>query len=188
MIRPLLQRVLRSLGGTRNATLCHGQSLAPTIFCTQIVAVAPHDQAARHVYGISNPVEHTETADDGGTYDPWARGHLNGVSSARGLIGPHLPVYSGLFAGQRLSDVILMRQPPLVAQKTSEIVPVQIHSEYRAIIRAQILDHEMLHLREDGQPCTHEGFKTAWQRETNKPAFVRFRAERVVFHGRERMP
>ena len=46
-------------------------------------------------------------------------------------IGLHLPVDSGLFTGQRLSDVIGMRRPlegvaemPLVARKTSEIVPV----------------------------------------------------------------
>jgi hypothetical protein len=71
----------------------------------------------------------------------------------------------------------------LVAQKTNELVPVQIHSEYRAIIRAQKSEHEMLHLREDGEPWTYAGFKTAWQRELNKPAFARFRAERIVFHG-----
>jgi hypothetical protein len=140
-------------------------------------------------YGTSNPVEHTETIEDGGTYDPWSPWAFEHFfQNAR--IGLHLPVYSGLFTGQRLSDVIKMRRPlegvtemPLVAQKTNELVPVQIHSEYRAIIRAQKLEHEMLHLREDGEPWTYEGFKTAWQREMNKPAFVRFRAERVVFHG-----
>ncbi len=140
-------------------------------------------------YGTSNPVEHTETLEDGGTYDPWSPWAFEHFfQNAR--IGLHLPVYSGLFTGQRLSDVIKMRRPlegvsemPLVAQKTSELVPVQIHSEYRAIIRAQKSEHEMLHLREDGQPWTYEGFKTAWQREMNKPAFARFRTERVVFHG-----
>jgi hypothetical protein len=72
---------------------------------------------------------------------------------------------------------------PRVAQKTGEIVPVQIHSEYRAIIRATKQDHEMLHLREDGEPWTYEGFKTAWQREMNLEKFARFREERIVFHG-----
>jgi hypothetical protein len=140
-------------------------------------------------YGTSNPVEHTESSDDGGSYDPWAPWAFE-YFFEHARIGLHLPVYSGLFTGQRLSDVIDMRRPlegvtemPLVAQKTGELVPVQIHSEYRAMIRAQKLDHEMLHLREDGQPWTYEGFKTAWQREMNKPAFVRFRDERVVFHG-----
>ena len=140
-------------------------------------------------YGTSNPVEHTETLEDGGTYDPWSPWAFEYFfQNAR--IGLHLPVYSGLFTGQRLSDVIKMHRPlegvtemPLVAQKTNELVPVQIHSEYRAIIRAQKSEHEMLHLREDGEPWTYEGFKTAWQREMNKPAFDRFRAERVVFHG-----
>jgi hypothetical protein len=140
-------------------------------------------------YGTSNPVEHTESADDGGTYDPWAPWAFEYFfENAR--LGLHLPVYSGLFTGQRLSDVIDMRRPlegvtemPLIAQKTGEIVPVQIHSEYRAIIRAQKSDHEMLHLREDGEPWTYEGFKTAWQREMNLPKFARFREERVVYHG-----
>jgi hypothetical protein len=95
-----------------------------------------------------------------------------------------------LFTGQRLSDVIDMRRPvenvtemPLVAQKTGELVPVQIHSEYRGIIRAQKSDHEMLHLREDGNPWTYAGFKTAWQREMNRPEFAEFRKNRWVFHG-----
>jgi hypothetical protein len=54
---------------------------------------------------------------------------------------------------------------------------------YRAIIRAQKSDHEMLHLREDGEPWTYAGFKTAWQREMNLPKFARFREERVVYRG-----
>jgi hypothetical protein len=140
-------------------------------------------------YGSSNPVEHTEASGEGGSYDPWPPWAFE-FFFANARISLHLPVYSGLFTGQRLSDVIGMRRPlegvtemPLVAQKTSEIVPVQIHSEYRAIIRAQKLDHKMLHLREDGEPWTYEGFKTAWQREMNRPEFARFRTERLVFHG-----
>ena len=140
-------------------------------------------------YGTSNPVEHTEASDDGGSYDPWAPWAFEYFfENAR--LGLHLPVYSGLFTGQRLSDVLDMHRPlegvtemPLIAQKTGEIVPVQIHSEYRAIIRVQKSDHEMLHLREDGVPWTYEGFKTAWQREMNLPKFARFREERVVYHG-----
>jgi hypothetical protein len=140
-------------------------------------------------YGTSNPVEHTETSEDGGTYDPWPPNAFE-YFFAHARIGLHLPVYSGLFTGQRLSDVIDMRRPvegvtemPLVAQKTGELVPVQIHSEYRGIIRAQKSEHEMLHLREDGQPWTYAGFKTAWQREMNRPEFAEFRKNRWVFHG-----
>ncbi len=36
---------------------------------------------------------------------------------------------------------------PIVAQKTGEMIPVQIHSEYAQIIRAAKFDHEMLHVR-----------------------------------------
>ncbi|MGJ4970010.1 hypothetical protein ACQR1N_08630 [Bradyrhizobium sp. HKCCYLRH1073] len=41
----------------------------------------------------------------------------------------------------------------------------------------------MLHLREDGEPWTYEGFKTAWQREMNRPEFVRFWKKHLVFRG-----
>ena len=76
---------------------------------------------------------------------------------------------------------------PLVAQKTSEIVPVQIHSEYRAIIRLQKSDHEMLHLRENGEPWTYEGFKTAWQREMNRAGVrpIPPRAPRILMQNRK---
>ena len=94
-------------------------------------------------YCKSNPVEHTETSEEGGTYDPWPPNAFEHFF-AHARFGLHLPVYSGLFTGQRLSDVIVMRRPvedvtemPLVAQKTGELVPVRIHSEYRGIIRAQ---------------------------------------------------
>ncbi|MDA9396426.1 hypothetical protein WN73_38615 [Bradyrhizobium sp. CCBAU 45394] len=140
-------------------------------------------------YGTSNPVEHTETSENAGTYDPWTPAAFEHFFQ-HARIGLHLPVYSGLFTGQRLSDVIEMRRPregvtemPLVAQKTGELVPVQIHSEYRAIIQAQKSDHAMLHLREDGEPWTYYGFKTAWQREMNRPEFEVFRKHRWVFHG-----
>lgn len=140
-------------------------------------------------YSLVNPVENTEKPEEDGTYEPWSPWAFE-FFFGNARIGLHLPVFSGLFTGQRLSDVLQMKRPredvkemPLVAQKTGEIVPVQIHSEYRAIIRATRGTHEMLHLREDGEPWTYEGFKTAWQRELNKPLFQRFRKERVVFHG-----
>jgi hypothetical protein len=72
-------------------------------------------------------------------------------------------VYSGLFTGQRKVDVLKMLRPlaaatemPVVAQKTSDRVPVQIHSEYRSIIAAAPVDkgnpNVGLHLRADGVP------------------------------------
>jgi hypothetical protein len=65
--------------------------------------------------------------------------------------------------------------------------PVQIHSEYRAIINAAPVDkdspHINLHLRADGVPWSYEGFKTAWGRELDKPAMTFFRDKRLVFHG-----
>jgi hypothetical protein len=140
-------------------------------------------------YADVNVVEKTEKPAEDGTYEPWppwAFEHF--FEHAR--LGLHLPVYSGLFTGQRISDVVKMKRPqdgitemPIIAQKTNAIVPVQIHSEYRAIIKATGHDHEMLHLREDGEPWTYEGFKTAWQREMNRDEFKRFREERIVFHG-----
>lgn len=154
-------------------------------------------------YSLTNPVEHTERPAEGGTYDPWPPWAFElFMEFARADL--FMPVYSALFTGQRVSDVVKMRRPigaasemPIVAQKTGELVPVQIHSEYRLIIRAEKSEHEMLHLRADGEPWTYEGLKTAWQRQMDFPAtlyssardraaakaMLRFRENRLVFHG-----
>jgi hypothetical protein len=106
----------------------------------------------------------------------------------------HLSVYSGLFTGQRKVDVLKMLRPlaaatemPVVAQKTSDRVPVQIHSEYRSIIDAAPVDSDSpnvaLHLRADGAAWSYEGFKTAWGRKLDEPEMALFREKRWVFHG-----
>lgn len=140
-------------------------------------------------YAEVNVIEKTEKPHEDGTYEPWAPWAFEHFF-ANARLGLHMPVYSALFTGQRISDVVEMKRPqdgvremPIIAQKTNGIVPIQIHSEYRAIIKATGQDHEKLHLREDGEPWTYEGFKTAWQRELNRDVFKRFREERVVFHG-----
>ncbi|HWL06773.1 MAG TPA: integrase [Xanthobacteraceae bacterium] len=154
-------------------------------------------------YRLDNPVEHTEKIDSGGTWDPWPAWAFE-LFFEHARVGLHLPVYSGLFTGQRSVDIMNMRRPldratemPVLAQKTGEIVPVQIHSEYRLIIAAAKTDNLMLHLREDGVPWTLAGFRTAWQREltfTVEPgaeqalvekaaAMKRIRDAGLVFHG-----
>src|SRR5262249_21767903 len=97
----------------------------------------------------------------------------------------HLPVYSGLYTGQRSVDILKMKRPkltatemPVVQQKTDVRAHVQIHSEYRQIIEAArpddgkvvvlreaTLEPPPLHVREDGVPWTQAGFETAWQRQ-----------------------
>jgi hypothetical protein len=76
---------------------------------------------------------------------------------------------------------------PLVAKKTDNRVPVQIHSEYRTLIDAAPVDKDnpqiALHLMADGAPWSYEGFETAWGRELDKPAMAFFRDKRLVFHG-----
>jgi hypothetical protein len=136
-----------------------------------------------------NAVEKTEKPADGGTYEPWPVWAFEWFFK-HARVGLHLPVFSALFTGQRISDVVKMLRPrdgvtemPIRAQKTGAEVPVQIHSEYRAIIGATGQTHPMLHLREDGDPWSYEGLKTAWQREMDRDVFKRFRNERIVFHG-----
>jgi hypothetical protein len=144
-------------------------------------------------YRKDNPVDHTETIDNAGTYSPWPSEAFD-LFFEHVRVDLHLAVYSGLFTGQRKVDVLKMLRPlaaatemPLVAQKTSGRVPVQIHSEYRTIIDAAPVDKDnsnvSLHLRADGVPWTYEGFKTAWGRELDKPEMVLFRQRRLVFHG-----
>jgi hypothetical protein len=86
-------------------------------------------------YSQTNPVENTETLEDAGTYDPWPPWAFE-LFMEFGRIDLHLPVFSALFTGQRISDIVKMRRPlgvaaemPIVAQKTGEPIPVQIHSE-----------------------------------------------------------
>jgi hypothetical protein len=144
-------------------------------------------------YRKDNPVDHTETMDSAGTYSPWPPEAFD-LFFEYVRVDLHLAVYSGLFTGQRKVDILKMLRPlaaasemPLVAQKTSDRVPVQIHSEYRSIIDAAPVDKHnpnvSLHLRADGVPWSYEGFKTAWGRELDKPEMALFRQRRWVFHG-----
>lgn len=144
-------------------------------------------------YRSDNPVDHTETPDSAGTYSPWPPEAFE-LFFEHARVDLHLAVYSGLFTGQRKVDVLKMRRPlaaatemPLVAQKTSDRVPVQIHSEYRSLIDAAPVDSDSpsiaLHLRADGVAWSYEGFKTAWGRELDKPEMALFRRRRWVFHG-----
>lgn len=140
-------------------------------------------------YRKDNPVLHTEKPESDGTYSPWPPEAFE-IFFEHARIGLHLPVYSALFTGQRKVDVLKMTRPrstaaemPIIAQKTGALVPIQIHSEYRAIINAAKSDHVMLHLREDGEPWTYEGFKTAWGREMARAEFKLFREKRLVPHG-----
>jgi hypothetical protein len=144
-------------------------------------------------YRRDNPVDHTETTDSGGTYSPWPPEAFE-LFFEHVRVDLHLAVYSGLFTGQRKVDILKMLRPlaaatemPLVAQKTSDRVPVQIHSEYRALIDAAPVDGDnpnvAPHLRADGFAWSYEGFKTAWGRELDKPEMALFRERRWVFHG-----
>jgi hypothetical protein len=151
-------------------------------------------------YRNDNPVEKTEKYVSDGTYDPWPPWAFE-LFFENARVGLQLPVYSALFTGQRLVDVSNMRRPapqatemPLVAQKTQDLIPVQIHSEYRQIIDAArpvesnvvlLRDDtpQMLHLREDGDPWTLPGLKTAFRREWDRDVFKPFRDNRLVFHG-----
>ena len=84
----------------------------------------------------------TERTDSAGTYSPWPPEAFD-LFFEHVRVDLHLPVYSGLFTGQRKVDVLKMLRPksdaaemPIAAQKTSDKVPVQIHSEYRQLIAA----------------------------------------------------
>lgn len=134
-------------------------------------------------YSPTNPVENTEKIGGGGTYSPWPDWAFE-LFFRYARLGLHLPVYSGLYTGQRSVDVFKMKRPkptasemPVVQQKTNVCAYVQIHSEYRQIIEAArphdgkvvaLHDEDAvkpLHVREDGVPWTQAGFETAWQRE-----------------------
>jgi hypothetical protein len=116
----------------------------------------------------------------------------------------HLPVLSAFYTGQRSIDVIPMARPAggeisLIARKTGKTVWRPIHSEYADLItRLAPGESERLHMREDGEPWTLAGYRTAWQREltsvnakgqptsatpAKKAAMARIRDAGLVFHG-----
>jgi hypothetical protein len=149
-------------------------------------------------YRKDNPVDHTDRTDSDGTYMPWTPDAFE-IFFANARADVHLAVYSALFTGQRKVDVLKMPRPrekanemPLVAQKTSARIPVQIHSEYRKLIDTAPNGENkekgkppqvLLHLRADGKPWTYEGFKTAWGREMEKPNLAVMQEKRWTFHG-----
>ena len=154
-------------------------------------------------YRKDNPVDHTERRDSDGTYSPWTPEAFE-LFFAHARVDLHTAVYSALFTGQRKVDVLKMMRPPsgatempLIVQKTSNRIPVQIHSEYRKIIDAAPIvandgdgkllqlraEPHLLHLRADGGPWSYEGFKTAWGREMEKKELAFMQEKRFTFHG-----
>jgi hypothetical protein len=141
----------------------------------------------------SNPAEHTEKAKKGDPWIPWPP-EAFALWFEHARVDMHLPVYSALFTGQRKETVLNMLRPKsdateiqVYAQKIKGWVPAQIHSEYRQLIDAVPVDADKpqlkLHLMANGQPWTYEGWKTAWQRELEKPELKIFMTNRWVFHG-----
>jgi hypothetical protein len=141
----------------------------------------------------SNPAEHTEKAAKGDPWIPWPP-EAFALWFKHARVDMHLPVYSGLFTGQRKETVLNMQRPKsdareiqVYAQKIKAFVPAQIHSEYRELIDAVPVDANKpqlaLHLMANGQPWSYEGWKTAWQREIEKPELKIFSTSRWVFHG-----
>lgn len=154
-------------------------------------------------YRKDNPVDHTERCDSDGTYSPWPPEAFE-LFFENTRVDLHVPVYSGLFTGQRKVDILKMLRPrdgasemPIIAQKTSDRIPIQIHSEYRKIIDAAPTGENrengkppqlLLHLRADGEPWSYEGFKTAWGREMEKEVngkkpLAIMQEKRWTFHG-----
>lgn len=140
-----------------------------------------------------NPAEKTEKAKKGDPWIPWPPEAFE-LWFKHARVDMRLPVYSGLFTGQRKETVLNMLRPKsdatefqVYAQKIKSWIPTQIHSEYRQLIDAVPVDADKpqlkLHLMASGQPWTYEGWKTAWQREIEKPALKVFTEKRWVFHG-----
>ncbi|GGC90836.1 integrase [Chelatococcus reniformis] len=123
-------------------------------------------------YAASNVVQHTEKPDHTPVpYEPWPDWAFE-IFFEFARPDLHLPALSALYTGQRKVDVVPMLRPKstdpaieLIARKTGAKVWVPIHGDYRQLITAAKADHVNLHLREDGEAWTYEGFSTIWQRE-----------------------
>lgn len=138
----------------------------------------------------SNPVSHTEKPAGGAPYKPWPDWafEIFFKEARKDMIWP---VLSALFTGQRAIDVFAMNRILssdhtilITAQKTKVFVPVPIHPHYKQLLPIFPSNLNIkLHLMENGKPWTIEGYRTAWQREMNRPEFVSFKENRIVFHG-----
>lgn len=158
----------------------------------------PRGYALQNVASLTEKPDHTSEP-----YKPWPDWALE-LFFEHARVGLQLAAYSALYTGQRSVDVITMTRPrpdakaiELVARKTGAEVFVPIHFEYRQILDAALVVHPRLHLREDGEPWTQAGFKTAWQRDmtfeagsgasaadrAKAAAMKRLRDEGLVFHG-----
>lgn len=123
-------------------------------------------------FSTFNVVEATEKVEhEVDPHEPWTDWAFE-TFFEHARIGLHLPVYTALYTGQRSVDVLPMPRPAvgsnaieLIARKTGKSVYVPIHSEYREILSRTHVEHPALHLREDGEPWTLAGYRTAWQRE-----------------------
>ncbi|WP_246693789.1 integrase [Methylobacterium sp. WL18] len=156
-------------------------------------------------YSPTNVAEATEKIEyESDPHEPWPSWAFE-LFFEHARVGMHLPVYSALYTGQRSGDVIGMLRPiaaanaiALKTQKTGADTFIPIHSEYREVLAATHVEHPRLHLREDGEPWTVAGYRTAWQREmtsTNakgrptlaspakQAAMQRIRDAGLVFHG-----
>jgi hypothetical protein len=137
-----------------------------------------------------NPVEHTQKPKGGNPYVPWPDWafELFFEKARKDMIGP---VISALYTGQRAIDVFKMNRIlstdvtiSIKAQKTGVFVPVPIHPHYKQLLANFPSNSNFkLHLMDDGKPWTLGGYRTAFQREMNRPEFEPFREHRLVFHG-----
>lgn len=138
-----------------------------------------------------NPIDATEKIAGGIPWKPWPEWAFDTLIEHAPLY-LLMPAVSALFTGQRQGDVIAMPRPrltdhaiPVRAQKTKKTVWIPIHSEYAKWIAAVPPAAAIqLHLGAQGRPyASADSFRSEWQRLMDKPAFARFRAERIVFHG-----
>lgn len=142
-------------------------------------------------YSANNPVVFTDKAPKGEPWKPWPEWAFETLLEHAPMT-MLMPAISALFTGQRQGDVIAMRRPresdgllEVRAQKTKKTVWIPVHREYREWMeKAPKGDSPLLHLGARGLPfASADSFRTEWQKMMDKPAFKRFREERMVFHG-----
>jgi integrase len=95
-----------------------------------------------------------------------------------------------LYTGQRQNDVLKMRwsdiRENMIAveqEKTGKKLWIPMHKALKRVIKGLSRVGEFILVSARGEAWTTDGFKTAWQKEMDRPQFAELRGQRCVFHG-----
>ncbi|MCJ8325136.1 MAG: tyrosine-type recombinase/integrase [Rhizobiales bacterium] len=140
-------------------------------------------------YADFNPCDNISPYKKGEGFAPWT---IEAIEFWRANADPKL-VYAmeyALYLGQRQADILkLLRSDRkddvfvLRQNKAKKSMWIPIHSELDKVINKIPVDSLWCLTNFNGDPWTINSFKSAWNKEKNKPEMKWFKDQGFVFHG-----